>query len=57
MTFLGQNVNSYHDKAVGSDASHGAVLCETTPGFANLYRSRDGNGWRFVDMLDQVALY
>ena len=80
VTFLGQNVNSYHDKsAAGAAAAAAAAAAATgvagaggaedlapllerrrtydpTPGFRNMFRSRDGAGWRFVDLLDQVFL-
>ena len=85
ITFLGQNVNSYHDKLRGiaptnhphsSDAdstsngsnghgnrrSRGAgsvvdskAVYEPTPGFVNMFRSRDGAGHRFVDLLDAAS--
>mmetsp|Transcript_35245 Transcript_35245/g.45452 ORF Transcript_35245/g.45452 Transcript_35245/m.45452 type:complete len:565 (+) Transcript_35245:28-1722(+) len=50
ITFLGQNVNSYHDKTSDSQGSY-----SSTPGFHNMYRLREGSGWRFVDLLDQAS--
>lgn len=54
ITFLGQNVNSYHDKAVVDTATTSGGY-DSTPGFNNMYRLRDGSGWRFADLLDQAS--
>jgi len=58
ITFLGQNVNSYHDKKAAAASAVGSPndkkTYEPTPGFTNLFRSRGGDGHRFVDLLDQV---
>ncbi len=51
---LGQNVNSYWDKTAldGAIRSGGYT---TFKGFNNLYKLRDGEGARFVDLLDAVS--
>jgi tRNA A37 methylthiotransferase MiaB len=91
ITFLGQNVNSYHDKrkqqgggsnrnrnssssgggggvsgsgggggggggggSEGSSGESGGAYV-ATPGFENMFRSRDGAGYRFVDLLEAAS--
>ena len=60
---LGQNVNSYHDtgerkrqtKRVDSDDENTITYQTSNPGFSNMYRLRDGEGHRFVDLLEAVS--
>lgn len=52
MVLLGQNVNSFHDKTSSATLSRGY---EPTEGFHNMYKLRDGEGARFVDLLDRVS--
>lgn len=59
---LGQNVNSYHDlgeskrqKKRGNSNSNSTTYKTSNPGFSNLYRLRDGEGHRFVDLLEAVS--
>ena len=52
---LGQNVNSYHDNSDESKRMYPATSYTSTPGFQNLYRSRQGAGARFADLLDIVS--
>lgn len=50
---MGQNVNSYHDS---SDIS--TVLAsdhENSAGFSEMFKSRQGNGVRFAELLDRVS--
>ncbi|EED89427.1 hypothetical protein THAPSDRAFT_263872, partial [Thalassiosira pseudonana CCMP1335] len=57
---LGQNVNSYHDigdrkrkkQLVDDDKSYQT----SNPGFSNMFRLRNGDGHRFLDLLDAVSL-
>lgn len=59
---LGQNVNSYHDKSPSALAASSELELPSggeylvAEGFTNLYRSRGGKGFYFVDLLDQVGL-
>ena len=60
---LGQNVNSYHDtgerkrqkKSVDSDNENTNTYQTSNPGFSNMFRLRDGEGHRFVDLLEAVS--
>ncbi|CAD8070528.1 unnamed protein product [Paramecium sonneborni] len=51
ITLLGQNVNSYfyHDENIQSQH-------ENTVGFTELYKLRSGNGIRFDQLLNQIAI-
>lgn len=51
ITLLGQNVNSYHDKASQEIKSEH----QNSSGFNELFKSRDGDGARFADLLEQVS--
>ena len=53
IVLLGQNVNSYHDTR--DQESGGGRGYHSAQGFTNLFRSRDQLGYRFADVLDQVA--
>lgn len=46
ITFLGQNVNSYHDLSTTIDSPH-----SNTEGFKEMYKLRDSPGARFADLL------
>lgn len=51
ITLLGQNVNSYHDVSDQTiESKH-----ENSPGFAELYKLRGGQGLRFAQLLKEVA--
>jgi len=50
ITLLGQNVNSYHDRA-----SLGGVYETSNPGFKNMYNLRGGGGMYFSDLMDAVS--
>ena len=59
---LGQNVNSYHDlgeskrqKNRGSSNGNSTTYQTSNPGFSNMFRLRDGEGHRFVDLLEAVS--
>eukprot|EP00804_Cyclotella_cryptica_P012673 CCRYP_020194-RA/>CCRYP_020194-RA protein AED:0.03 eAED:0.03 QI:359/1/1/1/0.5/0.66/3/780/574 len=63
---LGQNVNSYHDlgdkkrrrkqQRVNDPEEESNQTYQTSnPGFSNMFRLRDGEGHRFVDLLDAVS--
>ena len=52
---LGQNVNSYHDLSSTSKDMYPSSNYTSTPGFRNIYRSRDGPGARFSDLLNEVS--
>lgn len=52
ITLLGQNVNSYHDKASQEVySSH-----QNSSGFEETFKSREGHGARFADLLDKVSI-
>jgi MiaB/RimO family radical SAM methylthiotransferase len=55
ITLLGQNVNSYHDKATASLPSYSGQGYQSARGFRNMYRLRDGEGVRFTELLDRVT--
>lgn len=50
---LGQNVNSFHDASTPSTRPE--IGYQTASGFTNVYRSRDGDGMRFAELLDRVS--
>lgn len=52
---LGQNVNSYHDLSPSSKEKFKEVTYTSALGFKNMYKSRDGPGARFADLLDEVS--
>ena len=52
---LGQNVNSYHDLSEYSKSNYPETLYSVASGFKNMYKSRDGPGARFSDLLDKVS--
>ena len=64
---LGQNVNSYHDLGEGkrrrhkqqqhadSEQDNTTTYQTSNPGFSNMFRLRDGEGHRFVDLLEAVS--
>lgn len=63
---LGQNVNSYHDigdrkrrtkqqRTGDSEEENNTTYQTSNPGFSNMFRLRDGQGHRFVDLLDAVS--
>lgn len=54
VVLLGQNVNSYHDRS-GQEGQGSSQGYEAAEGFSNMFRSRDGPGPRFADLLDQVS--
>jgi tRNA A37 methylthiotransferase MiaB len=54
VVLLGQNVNSYHDRS-GQEGQSSSQGYEAAEGFSNMFRSRDGPGPRFADLLDQVS--
>lgn len=51
ITLLGQNVNSYHDLTGGLSSPHTNSL----PSFGETYKLRDSPGYRFADLLHEVA--
>ena len=55
IVLLGQNVNSYHDISDQSKALFPDETYQSATGFNNLYRSRNGAGARFGDLLSAVA--
>lgn len=62
VVLLGQNVNSYHDlgerkrQKKRADAGESTSTYQTSnPGFSNMFRLRDGEGHRFVDLLEAVS--
>jgi hypothetical protein len=58
VVLLGQNVNSYHDRLIaGDEEEEGGRRSgyEAAEGFSNMYRSREGPGPRFADLLDVVS--
>ena len=63
ITLLGQNVNSYWDKAAllqdttlqDATLRNRASGYSTFEGFQNMYKLRDGEGARFADLLDEVS--
>jgi MiaB/RimO family radical SAM methylthiotransferase len=61
VVLLGQNVNSYWDKAEGRKATmlpapgHTGSAPTAVEGFSNLYRLRGGDGVRFAELLSRVA--
>lgn len=52
---LGQNVNSYHDLSSTSKEMYPSSSYTSTPGFRNMYKSREGPGARFSDLLNEVS--
>mmetsp|Transcript_41572 Transcript_41572/g.98524 ORF Transcript_41572/g.98524 Transcript_41572/m.98524 type:complete len:602 (+) Transcript_41572:314-2119(+) len=54
VTLLGQNVNSYWDKSTTVHGVHSDGYT-VAKGFENTYKLREGEGARFVDLLDQVS--
>ena len=56
VTLLGQNVNSYHDVAAVSVGGLYQTGYVAAAGFSNMFRSRGGDGVRFAELLDRVAL-
>ena len=61
VTLLGQNVNSYFDRTRPSSAFANAdplsscSVDSPARGFVNMYKLRDGDGYRFGDLLRAVA--
>lgn len=55
IVLLGQNVNSYHDKATVLDDSATTAYMPSSPGFGNMFNLRDGQGVRFTELLDHVT--
>ena len=55
VVLLGQNVNSYHDSSEEAVGTFPEGSYSAASGFRNLYRSRDGPGARFVDLLEAVS--
>ncbi|KAL7511142.1 hypothetical protein ACHAXN_008040 [Cyclotella atomus] len=63
VVLLGQNVNSYHDLGDRKRQKKRADLVEdnsstyqtSNSGFSNMFRLRDGEGHRFVDLLEAVS--
>ena len=53
--FLGQNVNSYHDKSKESLEEFDNNY-QIADGFSNMYKIRDGAGARFANLLDLASL-
>lgn len=51
ITFLGQNVNTYHD-ITNEQVS---IPYENTPGFGETFKLRKGDGWRFESLLQKAA--
>ena len=56
IVLLGQNVNSYHDVSDESKQKFPFTSYATAEGFSNIYKSRNGAGARFADLLDMVSL-
>lgn len=50
ITLLGQNVNSYHDKSSQVYSTH-----QNSQGFTEMFKSRQGDGARFAELLDRVS--
>lgn len=55
VVLLGQNVNSYHCTSEDSVSMFPLNSYESSLGFTNMYRLRDGAGARFSDLLEAVA--
>jgi len=55
VVLLGQNVNSYHDTSAEALRDYPEGRYIAAKGFSNMYRSRDGAGARFSDLLEAVA--
>jgi len=53
---LGQNVNSFHDRSPSSIEKYPESEYHSTEGFNNMFKTRNGSGARFVDLLDEVSL-
>jgi tRNA A37 methylthiotransferase MiaB len=52
VTFLGQNVNSYHDVSGGGAMGSQHV---NTRGFSEVFKLRNEPGWRFCDLIEETA--
>jgi len=57
VTLLGQNVNSFHDAGTEAGAAYSSTAARyvAAAGFRNMYRLRDGDGVRFVELLDRLS--
>lgn len=57
VTLLGQNVNSYHDSSTQPAGQYAEIAgsYQSAQGFSNMYRNRDGDGVRFVELLERVS--
>ena len=55
VVLLGQNVNSYHDVSENSKQKFPLSSYSTAVGFSNMYKSRNGAGARFSDLLYMVS--
>lgn len=55
IVLLGQNVNSYHDKSDESKLKYPEGEYTSTAGFKNMFKSRNGAGARFAELLREVA--
>lgn len=55
VVLLGQNVNSYHDKTDHTVNTDQIDYTPSNDGFINTFKSRDGSGARFADLLAAVS--
>ena len=58
VTLLGQNVNSYHDKAAATEWSEHSFIGGkhvNSSGFQETFKLRDGSGVRFAELIDRLA--
>ena len=58
ITLLGQNVNSYHDKAheyKPADSDVAKSMHVNSAGFSEMFKLRGGDGARFADLMDMVS--
>jgi MiaB/RimO family radical SAM methylthiotransferase len=53
VTLLGQNVNSYLDQ--GYEGDDAQSVHKNTPGFRELYKSRNKKGLRFAELIDKLS--